>query len=244
MTTPTLTTLIERLEQDLPGADPVERVATARLRAATLADLGDQLVDHYVAAARAAGCSWARIGEALGVSRQAAQQRPGQSSFAQFTDRARQVMVFAQDVARANHGAHITSEHILHGVLEVGEGVGAKTVRALADSVDQLRAQLHTLLPRDAETPPARLPFAEVGRRVIDETGRVSTELGHTFVGTEHLLLGILRVDCPASALLNRHGVTLDRATESVTETLSAMVAERARLMADIVEPDGSPDRR
>ncbi|HEX3732743.1 MAG TPA: hypothetical protein VHU91_07485 [Mycobacteriales bacterium] len=116
-TTPTLIELINQLEKDIPTASPLEQVGIARLRAATLSDLGDQLVDHFVGQARASGHSWGQIGEVLGVSKQAAQQRPGQGDFSRFTERSRQVLVLAQETARANNGIRITSEHILHGVL-------------------------------------------------------------------------------------------------------------------------------
>ena len=224
MSTVTLPDLIAQLEQDLPGASPVERVATARLRSATLSDLGDQLVDHFVAQARESGHSWSQIGEALGVSRQAAQQRPGQADFSRFTDRARQVLVLAQDAARTNHGIHITSEHILHGVLGVPEGVGAQVVEQLSGSATAVRDALRTMFPRDTATPPARLDFAEITRRVLDESMQAALLLEHNYIGTEHILLGVLRVDCPAAALLKRHGVSLDAATTATTEQLAAIV--------------------
>jgi hypothetical protein len=225
MSTPTLPTLIAQLEQDLPGASPVERVATARLRSATLSDLGDQLVDHFVAQARESGHSWSQIGDALGVSRQAAQQRPGRADFSRFTDRARQVLVLAQDAARAHNGIHITSEHILHGVLGVPEGLGAQAVEQLSGSSGTVREELRTLFPRDTATPPARLNYAEITRRLLDESVQAALLLRHNYIGTEHILLGVLRVDCPAAALLNHHGVTLEATNAAVTERIAAILA-------------------
>src|SRR5437899_7284960 len=92
--------LIDQIEADLPDAAPVAKIGEARLRGRTLVDLGDQLVDHYVHAARAAGASWSQIGEALGVSKQAAQQRRADSQFERFTGRARHVVVLAEGHAR------------------------------------------------------------------------------------------------------------------------------------------------
>src|SRR5690348_15150738 len=89
--------LIEQIDTDLPDGDPLAKVSEARLRARTLAGLGDQVVDHYITAARATGASWSQIGEALGVSKQAAQQRLAAGGrFERFTAKARHVLVVAQ----------------------------------------------------------------------------------------------------------------------------------------------------
>src|SRR6266480_7523869 len=96
-----LQSLISGVDTDLAGDDAIAKVTEARQRARALGDLGDQLVDHYVAAARAARASWSQIGDAMGVSKQAAQQRKGQGKFDRFTDRARKVVVFAEGQARS-----------------------------------------------------------------------------------------------------------------------------------------------
>src|SRR5690348_3913607 len=96
----TLESLINSLDAELDEADVLTKVSEARQRARGLAELGDQLVDHYVTAARASGASWAQIGDAMGVSKQAAQQRKGAAMFERYTDRARHVVVLAQEEAR------------------------------------------------------------------------------------------------------------------------------------------------
>src|SRR5438270_13033857 len=93
--------LIDQIEADLPDADPVAKIGEARLRSRTLVDLGDQLVDHYVHAARAAGASWSQIGEALGVTKQAAQQRRADARFGKYTGRGPHASVRGQDRAGA-----------------------------------------------------------------------------------------------------------------------------------------------
>lgn len=222
----TLGELISKLETDMPGASPIEKIAAARLRSANLNDLGEQLVDHFVSKAREADASWSQIGDALGVSKQAAQQRQGQGMYSRFTDKARGVMVLAQDSARKNNGAHLTSEHLLDGVLGVPESVGVQAIEQLADSMDKLRAELVVIMPRDTETPPARMNHSEIARRILDETVQAALELGHNYVGTEHILLGILRVDhCPAAALLIKHGVGYADAKRKVSELLTKIVA-------------------
>src|SRR5215471_14162962 len=109
--------LIDQIDADLPEADPVTKVGEARLRARTLTDLGDQLVDHYVHAARAEGASWSQIGDALGVSKQAAQQRRTDPTFERFTPRARHVLVLAHDRARTLRHDQVGTGHLLLGIL-------------------------------------------------------------------------------------------------------------------------------
>src|SRR5689334_24094190 len=101
MTSVDLQTLIEQLDTELSGADPLTKLGEAQARARNLNDIGDQLVDHYVAKARDGGASWSQIGDALGVSKQAAQQRRVGGQFERFTARARAVVVQAQETARA-----------------------------------------------------------------------------------------------------------------------------------------------
>ncbi|WP_020499734.1 Clp protease N-terminal domain-containing protein [Sciscionella marina] len=221
--------LIDELETQTPSATELERVGEAQRRAQSLADLGDQLVGHFVARARDTGASWAQIGEAIGVSKQAAQQRDTFRMYERFTDRARQALVQSQDVARTHNGASITGEHLLHGTLSIREGVAALIVDQLSGSLDTVLEQLVQRFPRDAETPPLRLVYAEMGRRVIDETVKVALKLNHNYVGTEHLLLGVLAAGGPAAALLNEHGVTSESAEPLILEKIDEIVANLKR---------------
>src|SRR6266545_2309032 len=169
-------TLIEQVDTDLPDADPLAKIAEARRRARLLNDAGDQLVDHYVSQARATGASWSQIGDALGVSKQAAQQRRWGGQFERFTARARHVVVLAQDRARA--------------------------------------------LRHDAVTP-VHLPFGADCKRIMDETLDQAVGLGHNYIGTEHMLLGLLRVpECRAAGVLTGFGVDYDRARDMVAGAL------------------------
>src|ERR1700742_3339289 len=110
-----LADLIARLDAELPDADALARVSEAHLRSQTLTDLGDQLVDHYVGKAKQGGASWTQIGDAIGVSKQAAQQRRGSTPFDRFTDLSRHSIVLAQEAARAHRHARIGTDHLLLG---------------------------------------------------------------------------------------------------------------------------------
>jgi hypothetical protein len=220
-----LNELITQLDIDTATADPLDRVTEAQKRAQSLSDIGDQLVGHFVSIAREAGASWSQIGDAIGVSKQAAQQRDSLRLYQNFTERARQALVIAQDAAREHHGAHITAEHLLVGVLGIEKGLAAQAMQHLVASLPALREELITILPRDAQTPPQRLVYAEMGRRVIDETVKSALKLNHNYVGTEHLLLGVLAAGGPAAELLIKHGVTAELAEQRILADPDAIVA-------------------
>src|SRR5947199_6323699 len=117
--------LVQQIDQDLPDADALTKVGEARTQARALGDLGDQLVDHYVHAARADGASWSQIGDALGVTKQAAQQRRSDPQFERYTGRARHVVVLAQDRARTLKHDRIDTGHLLLGLLGEPDGLAA-----------------------------------------------------------------------------------------------------------------------
>src|SRR2546423_1854471 len=170
--------LIDQIDTDLPAADPLIKIGEARLRGRTLVDLGDQLVDHYVHAARAEGASWSQIGEILGVTKQAAQQRRADPQFERFTGRARSVIVLAQDRARALRHDRIEPEHVLLGLLAEGGGLAAMTIKMLAGSVDPVTGAVQALLPPgDAKVPAGNLPMTEAAKQVLEQTMAVAVEL-------------------------------------------------------------------
>ncbi|HEY2221446.1 Clp protease N-terminal domain-containing protein [Actinomycetospora sp.] len=223
-TTVSVGELIADVESHTPGASPVERVREAQTRAYTLAEAGEQLVGYFVSRAKEAGASWATIGEALGVSRQAAQQS-SRSRFAHYTQRARGVVVGAQEVARQQGNHFVGTEHVLLGILGESEGLGAQTLSALTgtDVEAATRARLH---PGEESAPPARIPFTPRARRTLDRSSEESTELGHGFVGTEHLLLGLFGSGGVADEVLDDLGITVDVVRDRVRTELTRLFDE------------------
>ncbi len=214
--------LIDQLDADLPEADVVTKVGEARLRGRTLTDLGDQLVDHYVHAARGHGASWSQIGEALGVSKQAAQQRRSEGQFERLTGRARHVLVLAQDRARTLKHDQIGTHHVLLGLLGEPDGLAAKALLMLAGPLERVSEAVHEQFPPgDAKPPTGHLPFTGEAKQLRVESVQAAVEMGHDYVGTEHILLGLLRLgDDPTAQLLNGLGVELDRTRDAVTAAL------------------------
>jgi hypothetical protein len=209
--------LIEAIDTDLPTAAPVDKVSEAQQRARSLSDIGDQLIDHFVTRARSTGTPWAQIGDALGVTRQAAQQRWVPPVYQRFTNRARHVVVLAQEWARNLRHGYIGTEHLLLGVLDETDGLGAKILIELAGSAEAVRDPLVSGLRPDAAVPPAKIPFTRKGKEALDHANAEAIALGHDRVGTEHVLLGLLKIpDGTAAQVLLTLGIGHDEALPKV----------------------------
>jgi hypothetical protein len=183
--------LITRIEKANPQATALEQVSMAQLVTDTLANLGDQLVGHFVTRARESGATWSQIGDALGVSKQAVQQRWSPEVFRKYTSRARHVVVLAQERARARKHSYIGTEHVLLGLLGEPEGLAAQVLAGHVGSLDEIERAVDATMPPGGETSPGKIPFTPRAKRALERADTESTELGHDFVGTEHLLLGL-----------------------------------------------------
>ncbi|WP_405876286.1 Clp protease N-terminal domain-containing protein [Streptomyces sp. NBC_00005] len=213
-----LADLIARLDEELPDANALARVSEARLRAQTLSDLGDQLVDHYVSKAKQTGASWTEIGDAIGVSKQAAQQRHTPAPFEQFTNLNRHGIVLAQEAARTHKHDFIGTEHILLGLLGERQGLAYELLMAKTESEQRIRDAIEELMPPAGQKAlRGHIPFRPESKEVIEQARRASADLGHDWVGTEHTLLGLIRAEeSPAAQILRNLGFTPDELHETV----------------------------
>ncbi|MFY1692428.1 Clp protease N-terminal domain-containing protein [Plantactinospora sp. WMMB782] len=243
--------LVEYVRRQHPAGDPLDRVADAVLVGEYLGDLADHLIGHFVDRARRSGASWTEIGQSMGVSKQAVQKRfvtrraeqddaiPA-GVLARFTDRARNVVTQAQAEARYAGSAEVGTEHLLLGILHEPAGLAGRAITALGASAEQIRAGVPGTAPAptaaDARTPaepvrpgePVRpaegsghLPFSAGAKQVRDRTFAEALRLGHNYVGTEHILLGLLATeDEPGARILVELGVTRSRAEEWIVDTL------------------------
>ncbi len=222
--------LIDAVNADLPEVPAVERVREAQQRARSLTDIGDQLIDHFVSQARAAGAPWIQIGEALGVTKQAAQQRWVSEVYRLFTDRARNVVVLAQERTRELRHDHTGTGHLLLGILDEGNGAAAEILTGLTGSPDHIREALLSALPAGDANPPPRIPFTRRADDVLIHANAQATELGHDYVGTEHLLLGLTTVDDGTAArVLAGVGIGYEQARPAVVAWLTAYFAAHPR---------------
>ena len=145
--------------------------------------------------------------------------------FERFTDRARRVIVQSQVQARALNHDWIGTEHLLLGLFGEGEGdgVAANALAAMGVSLDAARQAVEAIIPRGANPlPPAgHIPFTPRSKKVLELSLREALQLGHDYIGTEHILLGLLREgDGVGAQVLAGFGVDVNRAREQVTELL------------------------
>ncbi|MEU8794078.1 Clp protease N-terminal domain-containing protein [Streptomyces sp. NPDC048643] len=220
-----LADLIARLDEELPGADQLARVSEARLRAQTLSDLGDQLIDHYVNKAKQTGASWTEIGDAIGVTKQAAQQRHAPGPFERYTNLNRHSIVLAQEAARTYKHDFIGTEHLLLGLLGEPRGLAYDVLIAKAGSEQRVRAAIEEAMPPAGNKAlRGHIAFRPESKEAIEEARRAAADLGHDWVGTEHALLGLIRAaDGSAARILRNLGFTSDE----LRETVRAEVAKR-----------------
>ena len=224
-----LADLIARLDEELPDADDLTRISEAQLRARTLSDLGDQLVDHYVGKARQTGASWSEIGDAIGVSKQAAQQRHAPNAFERFTNLNRHSIVLAQEAARTHKHDFIGTEHILLGLLGEPQGLAYEVLMAKTESEQRIRDTIaEAMPPAGKKALRGHIAFRPESKEAIEQALRASADLGHDWVGTEHTLLGLIRTgESPAAQILRNLGFTSDELHETVKTEITERFAAR-----------------
>jgi len=147
--------------------------------------------------------------------------------FERFTDRARRVVVLAQDEARMLNHNYIGTEHILLGLIHEKRGVAAKALESLGISLDAVRQQVEEIIGRGQQAPSGHIPFTPRAKKVLELSLRESLQLGHNYIGTEHILLGLIREgDGVAAQVLVKLGADLNRVREQVIQLLHAHPAE------------------
>jgi ATP-dependent Clp protease ATP-binding subunit ClpA len=140
--------------------------------------------------------------------------------FERFTDRARRVVVLAQEEARMLNHNYIGTEHILLGLIHEG-GVAAKALESLGISLDAVRQQVEEIIGRGQQAPSGHIPFTRRAKKVLELSLRESLQLGHGYIGTEHILLGLIREgDGVAAQVLVKLGADLNRVRQRVTQLL------------------------
>jgi hypothetical protein len=226
-----LADLIARLDEDLPDASDLARISEAHLRAQTLSGLGDQLVGHYVGHAKQAGASWSEVGDAIGVSKQAAQQRHAPTAFERFTDLNRHSIVLAQEAARTHKHDLIGTEHILLGLLGEPRGLAYEVLMAKTGSEQGIRDAIGEAMPPGGKKAPrGHIAFRPESKEAIEQARRASAGLGHDWVGTEHLLLGLIRAeDSRAAQILRDLGFTPDELHETVRTEITKRSSARGK---------------
>ena len=141
--------------------------------------------------------------------------------FERFTERARRVVVLAQEEARMLNHNYIGTEHILLGLIREGEGVAAKALESLGISLEAVRQQVEKIIGRGQQAPSGHIPFTPRAKKVLELSLREAKALGHNYIGTEHILLGLIREGSGVAAqVLVKLGADLNRARQQVVQLL------------------------
>jgi Clp amino terminal domain, pathogenicity island component len=224
--------LIDYVKGQHPGGDPLQDLEHAMSLASHLGEVADHLIGHFVDQARRAGASWTDIGQHMGVSKQAAQKRFVSKSpegldynldagFGRFTPRARKAVAAAQDEARKGKYAALEPEHLVLGLLGQPDTLAARAFTDLGVSAEAIRTAVTT---RGTEKKAARghMPISPAANTVLQHVLGEALRLGHNYVGTEHILLGVLSDDqAPAARALIGLGVSHDAVEQWVVATLA-----------------------
>ncbi len=142
--------------------------------------------------------------------------------FERFTDRARRVVVLAQEEARLLNHNYIGTEHILLGLIHEGEGVAAKALESLGISLEAVRNQVQEIIGQGGSSPSGHIPFTPRAKKVLELSLREALQLGHNYIGTEHILLGLIREgEGVAAQVLVKLGADLSRVRQQVIKLLS-----------------------
>ena len=212
-----------------------------------LGDLADHLIGHFVDQARKTGASWTEIGQSMGVTKQAAQKRfvPKASNwgdllsgvfpsdpvkFSRFTDRAKRAVIAARQEAIRRQNDRVLPEHLILGMLHEQEGFAARAIAALGVSPEAARAAIGAVLPAAMpdEVTPGHVPFDSRAMKVLELTLREALALGHNYIGTEHILLGLLEEEeSLGGGTLADLGITKERALAWLVPALEQMAAAK-----------------
>ncbi|AKG43084.1 Clp protease N-terminal domain-containing protein [Streptomyces xiamenensis] len=222
--------LIEAIKKT--HTDSLEQLTSAVIAADHLGDVADHLIGHFVDQARRSGASWTDIGKSMGVTRQAAQKRfvPSEGAaqdFGQFTPRAKNVVMAAQNEAQAARNTVITPEHLLLGLIADPDSLAAKLITGQDVLLDAVRQDATAALPpaTDGEAP-SLVPYDVRARKALELTLREALRLGHNYVGTEHILLALLELE-DGNGVLSGLGVRKERAETELVEALAVFLEQK-----------------
>ncbi|WP_157249683.1 Clp protease N-terminal domain-containing protein [Nonomuraea typhae] len=225
---PNVNELVAYLREITKDTDPLGRVAAAQQFARQLEVTGDQVVGLFVGEARAEGCSWSQIGDAMNRTKQAVQQRWQQPSLDGFSNQARHVVSAAREAAQLS-GRIMQTGDLLRALFDEQMGGHAERILDGHTSIRDVESELASI---DVEEPSAgeNSPFSISVAEVLRETPRQARKIGHVHIGSEHILLALAsREGGHAYGVLSRLGLTPAMIRDEIIERLDAMGVLRNR---------------
>ncbi|HEX6234030.1 MAG TPA: Clp protease N-terminal domain-containing protein [Jiangellaceae bacterium] len=218
--------LVDYTKWQHPDGDALQHLSDAVLVSERLSELADHLVGHFVDQARRAGASWTDIGQAMGVTKQAAQKRfvpraddlgADAGLYDRLTARAKRVAAAAQDEARRSGHAEVGSLHVVLGLTAEPNSLAMLAIQAQDVRIDDLQRAATDALGSGGAQVPVHVPFGPDAKKGMQLAMREALRFGHNYVGTEHILLGLLRDEkAPGATVLTGLGVTREQSEQWV----------------------------
>ncbi len=234
-----LDALITYVKSLTPGGTPLDEVSGAMTVSAQLDEQSDALIGYFVDQARRSGASWSQIGASMGVSKQAAQKRfvprgllpDGQAMFSRFTPRSLNVLAAAGRLAGSAGDEAVSAAQLAAGLLTEPDGLAARVIHGAGLADEQYLAAVGAGPAEPASGTDsaalADLSFTTDCDAAFKETLKAALRLGHNYIGTEHLLLGLLAADGPLGQSLAAAGLDSPTAERLVADELARITAER-----------------
>jgi ATP-dependent Clp protease ATP-binding subunit ClpA len=235
-----LDNLILYVKEMHEDAGPLDNLADAVRVAATIEDEADALIGYFVDQARRSGAPWSEIGASMGVSKQAVQKRfvskvgdndlvPEGKLFERFTERSRHVVAASRRIATATKAEGTDADDLAVALLTEPQGIAARIIRDAGISDEQILTAF-AIDPKafaaSATVTAGDVPFDTGSKLVLREALRVALRLGHNYIGTEHILLGILQLDGEQAQQFVTLGLTLELAETKLAEAFAKLKAE------------------
>ena len=165
--------------------------------------------------------------------------------FERFTDRARRVVVLAQEEARELGHSYIGTEHLLLGLIRERDGVAARALEALGIRLDAVRHEIREIIGKGSGMPSGHIPFTPRAKKVLELSLREAQQLGHSYIGTEHILLGLIReAEGVAAQVLVKLGGDLNRVREQVIGVLHGPQSEEEAGVVELLGESPVPGER
>ena len=233
----TLDGLITFVKSQHPQGDALDRLTDAVLVAAHVNEQADNLIGHFVDQARRSGASWSQIGTSMGVTKQAAQKRfvprwgddllGAGRTFARFTDRARNVVIAANRIASGAGRDEISPRHLVAALHSEPEGLAAKALTQFGATADALARELATA-PNEPGEVVETMGLEADTIAALEGALQVALRLGHNYIGTEHLLLGVLSLsELDVTRRLATLGVTTETVEPWAADALQQLLSKR-----------------
>ena len=218
--------IIESVRRDARSDDPLDQLATASATVMELSDNADAALGFFVDRARSAGHSWVEISAVLGVSKQAVHKRFAATGpkppMDRFTLRAQKVLGAASGIALEHNHAYIGTEHLLLSLFTEPDAIAAKVLLGHDITADRVAAAVVAVVPDGDERPGADPAYTPRASHVVKGAIDVALDLGHNYVGTEHVLLALYRFPGGVAVkVLTELGLTEEDAKNDVVAALA-----------------------